>query len=53
MKQTLFMRQLSAYFETHLPDVRNCSPHTIASYADAFALLFQFMNDFKQTLFFR
>ena len=45
MKQTLFIRQLSDYFETHLPDVRHCSPNTIASYADAFALLFQFMHE--------
>jgi len=47
MKQTLFIRQLSAYFETHLPNVRHCSPNTIASYADSFALLFQFMQDKK------
>jgi len=45
MKQTLFIRQLAAYFETHLPDVRHCSPKTIASYADAFALLFSFMQE--------
>ncbi|MCL2674739.1 MAG: site-specific integrase, partial [Defluviitaleaceae bacterium] len=47
MKQTLFIRQLSAYFETHLPDVRHCSQNTISSYADAFALLFQFMQEKK------
>jgi len=47
MKQTLFIRQLAAYFETHLPDVRHCSPNTISSYADAFALLFQFMQEEK------
>ena len=45
MKQTLFISQLSAYFETHLPDVRHCRPNTIASYADAFTLLFQFMQE--------
>lgn len=47
MKQTLFVRQLSAYFETHLPEMRRCSPNTISSYADAFALLFQFMQEDK------
>jgi site-specific recombinase XerD len=47
VKQTLFVQQLAAYFETHLPEVRNCSPNTIASYADAFALLFQFMYETK------
>ena len=47
MKQTLFVRQLAAYFDTHLPEVRNCSPNTIASYADTFALLFQFMHETK------
>jgi site-specific recombinase XerD len=47
MKQTLFMRQLTAYFETHLPELKRCSPNTIAAYADAFALLFQFLQEKK------
>jgi site-specific recombinase XerD len=47
MKQTLFIRQLSAYFDTHLPNVRHCSPNTIASYADAFTLFFKFMQEEK------
>lgn len=47
MKQTLFIRQLATYFENHLPDARRCSPNTIASYADTFALLFQFLQDRK------
>jgi len=47
MKQTLFMRQLSAYFDIHLPNVRHCSPNTIASYADAFTLFFMFMQEKK------
>ena len=47
MKQTLFIRQLAAYFDTHLPHVRHCSPNTITSYADSFALLFQFMQERK------
>jgi len=45
MKQTLFMRQLAAYFETHLPHTRHRSQHTIAAYADSFALLFQFLQE--------
>ena len=47
MKQTLFIRQLATYFETHLPESRRCSPNTIASYADAFTLLFQFFQEKK------
>jgi len=47
MKQTLFIRQLASYFYTHLPHVRNCSSNTITSYADSFALLFQFMQEKK------
>lgn len=47
MKQTLFMRQLTAYFETHLPEIKQCSPNTIVAYADAFALLFQFFQEKK------
>jgi len=47
MKETLFMRQLAAYFETHLPQTRRCSPNTIAAYADAFVLLFQFLQEQK------
>lgn len=47
MKQTLFIRQLGVYFETHLPETRQCSPNTISAYADAFALLFQFLQEQK------
>lgn len=47
MKQTLFIRQLGNYFDTHLPQVKKCSPNTIASYADSFALLFQFFQEEK------
>jgi len=45
MKPTLFSRQLAAYLDTHLPEVRHCSPNTIKSYADAFVLLFQFFDE--------
>lgn len=48
MKQTLFLRQLEMYFDTHLPDVKHCSPNTIESYADAFKLLFQFFEEQKK-----
>ena len=47
MKQTLFMRQLSAYFETYLPEIRQNSHNTVSSYADSFALLFQFFHEKK------
>lgn len=47
MKQTLFICQLTSYFETHLPEIKQCSPNTIAAYADAFALLFQFFLEKK------
>ena len=45
MKPTLLNRQLAAYFDTHLPEVRHCSPNTIESYEDAFRLLFDFMQE--------
>jgi site-specific recombinase XerD len=47
MKETLFMRQLNAYFEIHLPETRRLRPDTIAAYADSFALLFQFLQEQK------
>ena len=47
MKQNIFMRQLGAYFETYLPETRGNSSNTISSYADAFALLFQFFDEQK------
>ncbi|MEI9986088.1 MAG: site-specific integrase [Aliidongia sp.] len=33
---------LSAFLQTHLPNERGASPHTIASYAHAFTLLLRF-----------
>jgi len=47
VKQTLFMRQLAEYFEIHLPQTRHCSSNTVSSYADAFALLFKFLQEKK------
>ena len=45
MKDTLFSRQLAAYFDVHLPEVRNCSVNTIKSYANAFAVLFDYFDE--------
>ena len=45
MKQTSFMRQLNAYFESYLPEIRSCSPHTISAYVDSFTLLFRFFQE--------
>lgn len=47
MKQTLFMKQLSAYFDEYLPSVRRCSEKTINSYADGFIILFRFFREEK------
>ncbi|MCL1828251.1 MAG: tyrosine-type recombinase/integrase [Oscillospiraceae bacterium] len=45
MKDTAFSRQLSAYVDVHLPDVRNCSTNTIKSYANAFAVLYDYFDE--------
>jgi len=47
MKQTLFMRQLEAYFENYLPEVKMCSDNTISAYSDSFRLLFDFFKQQK------
>ena len=47
MKQTLFIKQLAEYFNVYLPRNKNCSKNTIASYADGFAILFQFFQEEK------
>lgn len=47
MKQTLFLKQLSVYFDTYLPQNKKCSHNTIASYADGFVLFFQFFQEKK------
>ena len=49
MKDTVFSRQLAAYFDVHLPEVRNCSMNTIKSYANAFAVLYDFFDE-KQSI---
>jgi site-specific recombinase XerD len=45
MKDTVFSRQLAAYFSVHLPEVRNCSANTIKSYANAFAVLYDYFDE--------
>ena len=45
MKNNLFIRQLGEYFETFLPGIHRASENTISTYADAFALLFQFFYE--------
>lgn len=47
MKQTLFMRQLDAYFENYLPEVKMRSKNTISAYGDSFRLLFEFFEQQK------
>lgn len=47
MKQTLFIKRLSNYFNVYLPSNKKCSKNTIASYADGFVTLFQFFKDEK------
>lgn len=47
MKPTLFIKQLSEYFDVYLPSNKKCSKNTIASYADGFVTLFQFFKDEK------
>jgi len=45
MRDTVFSRQLAAYFGVHLPEVRNCSMNTIKSYANAFAVLYDYFDE--------
>jgi len=45
MKDTAFSRQLAAYVDVHLPDVRKCSTNTIKSYANAFAVLYDYFDE--------
>lgn len=49
MKQTLFIKQLSEYFNVYLPLNKKCSKNTIASYADGFVAFFQFYKEEKNT----
>ena len=43
-KQPLNIPQLiKNYFSEHLPQQRNCSPHTMASYSDSFRLFLNYM----------
>jgi len=45
MKDTLFSRQLAVYFNVHLPEVRHCSTNTVKSYAEAFAVLYDYFDE--------
>lgn len=47
MKPTLFMKQLSEYFNVYLPSNKKCSPNTITSYADGFVTMFLFFKEGK------
>ena len=47
MKTTDFARYLTDYLSKYLPGYRNLSPHTVASYRDAFKLLLIFCKDEK------
>lgn len=47
MKQTLFIKQLAAYFGTYLPENKKCSRNTVSAYADSFAVFFQFFREKK------
>lgn len=47
MKSNVFLRQLGEYFDTFLPSVRRASKNTISSYADSFAIFFQFLYETK------
>ncbi len=47
MKSKTFLLQLGNYFSVYLPDVRRASKNTIAAYADAFAVFFQFLSESK------
>lgn len=45
MKSTSFSQHLCSYFEEYLPNIRNYSPNTIASYQDTFRLLLEYMME--------
>lgn len=45
MKSKEFTHQLGEYFETFLPDIKRAKPNTIASYADSFAIFFEFVYE--------
>lgn len=47
MKQTLFMKQLSSYFDDYLTLVRHCSRNTASAYADSFVVFFRFFREEK------
>lgn len=48
MKSKDFSRQLGEYFEVFLPDIKRAKPNTISSYADSFAIFFEFVYEQKK-----
>lgn len=47
MKNNLFLQQLGEFFDTFLPNIRLASKRTVSSYADSFAIFFQFLYEAK------
>ena len=47
MKPTNFSRHVTTYLSSYLPELRNVSKNTIASYCDTFRLLLKFCRDFR------
>lgn len=43
MKNNVFLYQLSTFFDVYLPEIRRASKNTCASYADSFAIFFDFL----------
>lgn len=48
MKNRDFTNQLGEYFDVFLPDIKCAKPNTISSYADSFAILFEFFYEQKK-----
>jgi len=48
MKSREFTHQLGEYFEIFLPDIKRAKPNTISSYADSFAIFFEFIYEQKK-----
>lgn len=48
MKSQEFTHQLGEYFEVFLPDIKRAKPNTISSYADSFAIFFEFIYEQKK-----
>jgi integrase/recombinase XerD len=48
MKSKEFTHQLGEYFEIFLPDIKRAKSNTISSYADSFAIFFEFIYEQKR-----